>query len=131
MTHTSIADHVDHAFALFCRHRREVGYQMRPTLEKAQERGELYVSDHAAAIVWHRRDGQTTIHAIVSERPGEGSVLLDRILFACRQRWQHTLLARCPVPLPANQWYERRGFTLRETEPGKQTPLNVWVLTLR
>jgi len=42
-----------------------------------------------------------------------------------------SLLARCPVDLAANAWYERRGFALVATEHSKQgRGINVWKIAL-
>lgn len=126
-----MVDPITHAAALASRHRAELGYVMRRSLERAYAREELYVSTHAMAYVWHRRDGQTTIHAIVSEAPGEGSALLTRVAANCRARGQQFLLAKCPADLPANTWYRRRGFSLLANEPGRHRRLNIWALELR
>jgi len=42
-----------------------------------------------------------------------------------------SLLARCPVDLAANAWYERRGFTMAGCEESKSgRKINVWKLRL-
>lgn len=123
-------DAILHAVALANRHKHDLGYVMTKSLERAKQRGELYVDTAAMAYVWRRRDGQTTLHAIVSEQPGQGSALLARIVADCRTRGQTSILARCPVDLPSNDWYRRRGFALAGTEPGKLRPLHVWRLAL-
>ena len=125
-----MSDAVDHAAALFGRHRAEVGFVMRKSLERAAVRAELFTTPAGAAYVWHRRDGQTTLHAIVSEQPGDGATLLARVVADCQRRRQTSILARGPVGQAANDWYIRRGFVLLRVEPGKARPLNVWSLDL-
>lgn len=121
---------IDAAIAIARRHKTELGYIMRPTLETAARRGELYVLPTAFAYVWHRRDHQTTLHAIASERRGQGSALLDQIAHDAQQAGQSSIVARCPVDLSANNWYSRQGFLLMATEPGKHRALNVWKLAI-
>jgi hypothetical protein len=123
-----VNDPIAHAAALLGRHRAEVGFVLRKSLERASARDELFTTHASAAYVWHRRDGQTTLHAIVSEEAGHGSRLLQLIVSDSRARGQTSLLARCPEGLAANDWYARRDFVLARVEPGKLRPLNVWVL---
>lgn len=117
---------VEHAAALFGRHREELGFIMHKSIEQAEARDELFVTSAGAAMVWHRRDKQTTIHAICSEERGHGSRLLQLILADCKARGQSSLLAKCPTDLPANAWYERKGFRCLVTESGRKRPLNIW-----
>src|SRR6185312_2332177 len=102
------------------------GFVMQRSIDLASVRNELFTSPHGAAYVWRRRDGQTTIHAIVSDARGDGSALLQRIIEDSRTRGQTSLTAKCPAGLAANDWYRRRGFVLDHTEPGKARSLNVW-----
>ncbi|HXT35005.1 MAG TPA: hypothetical protein VN837_05460 [Chloroflexota bacterium] len=120
----------DHSAVLFGRHRAALGFTRTASLDLASVRNELFVTAHGAAYVWRRLDGQTTIHAIVSEARGEGSLLLARLIADSRSRGQTQLLAKCPADLPANAWYARRGFVLAGTEAGKRRPLNLWRLAL-
>lgn len=121
---------VEHAVILFGRHREELGFIMRKSIEQAEARNELFVTSAGAAMVWNRRDTQTTIHAICSEEPGQGSRLLQLIVSDCRARGQTCLVAKCVASLPADRWYARRGFVVLRSEPGKWRPLNVWQFTL-
>ena len=83
------------------------------TLYESAQRGELLLVD-GGFCHWHlRRDGQLTIHEIISTRPGAGSAMLEIL--------KHTpvaqsLFAKCPADLPANDWYKRRGFVLESEE---------------
>jgi len=86
------------------------------TLNESANRGELLLVD-GGMCHWHlRRDGQLTIREIISTRKGAGSVILRRL--------EHTvgatsLFAKCPVELPANEWYTRRGFYVERMETTK------------
>jgi hypothetical protein len=93
-------------------------------LYASARRGELILVDGGMCRYHLRRDGQLTIHEILSLRPGAGMAMLDRLTAAPNARF---LLAKCPQDLPANTWYARRGFvrTAEEiTSSGRR--LNVW-----
>ena len=102
------------------RHRREVGFVLRPALVEAIERGELLVGIGASGFCrWHaRRDGWQTVYELVSEAPGTGRELLAAV--------PRPLRLRCPWDLPANGFYARCGGILVAIQPGKRRPLNVW-----
>lgn len=98
------------------------------TLYESSQRGELLLID-GGFCHWHlRRDGQLTIREIISTRPGAGSEMLAILK---QTPGAFLLFAKCPVDLPANGWYERRGFVLVGTE---KTPngraLKLWRLLL-
>lgn len=94
------------------------------TLHESAQRGELLLID-GGFCHWHlRRDGQITIREIISTRPGAGAEMLARL---CAVPGAVCLLARCPVDLPANAWYKRRGFVLAGVEYSKSgRGINVW-----
>lgn len=79
------------------------------SLYESAQRGELILVDGGMAHVHLRRDGVLTLREIIVTRPGVGigSEILNRLL-----TWPgaHAIVARCPADLPANKWYERRGF---------------------
>lgn len=94
------------------------------TLHESVQRGELILVD-GGMCRWHlRRDGQLTIHEILSLKPGAGMAMLGRLVQVEGARF---LLAKCPADLPSNAWYARRGFvqTATETTP-RGRRLNVW-----
>lgn len=98
------------------------------TLNESNERGELLLID-GGFCHWHlRRDGQLTIREIISNKPGAGQQILNRLRFTVGAT---SLFAKCPVELPANDWYKRRGFSLEETENTKSgAAVNHWRLVL-
>lgn len=96
------------------------------TLYESATRGELQLLDGGMCRYHLRRDGQLTIHEIISTRPGVGTAMLDRLSAVAGARF---ILAKCPADLPSNAWYARRGFvqTATQTTPtGRQ--LRVWML---
>ena len=83
------------------------------TLHESAQRGELLLID-GGFCHWHlRRDGQLTIREIISTRPGAGSAMLTRLRALAGAS---SLFAKCPVDLPANDWYARRGFVCEGEE---------------
>ncbi len=82
------------------------------TLFESAQRGELLLID-GGFCHWHlRRDGQLTIREIISTRPGAGSEMLAIL----RRQSADSIFAKCPTDLAANDWYQRRGFQLEQTE---------------
>jgi hypothetical protein len=97
-------------------------------LHQSSQRGELILVD-GGICNWHlRRDGQITIREIISQRPGAGSLMLSMLKSVPGAT---SIFAKCPADLPANEWYDRRGFTYEGTETtrtGRQ--LILWRLHL-
>ena len=93
------------------------------TLYESARRGELLLID-GGFCHWHlRRDGQLTIREIISTKPGAGSVMLAEL----KRQTATSIFAKCPVDLPANDWYKRRGFDLERTETTRTgRELNHW-----
>lgn len=98
-------------------------------LYDAQKKQELILLDGGMCRFHLRKDGQLTIHEIISTRPGCGSEMLERLK---QVPGVVSILAKCPADLSSNQWYTRRGFILETTEQTKSgRTLNLWRLTLR
>lgn len=86
------------------------------TLNESAARGELMLVENGFCH-WHlRNDGQLTIREIISTRRGAGSLMLRRLESTIGAT---SLLAKCPVNLPANQWYTRKGFHVERMETTK------------
>lgn len=97
-------------------------------LYESSKRGELLLIG-GGMCHWHlRRDGQLTIREIISQRPGAGVEMLA----ALRQTpGASCIVAKCPVDLASNDWYESKGFTLSAVESAKSgRGINVWRLEL-
>ena len=108
-------------------YRNELGFVMIPALKEAIARLELYVAVMGQQVVGFvnfrtRRDGWHTVYEIAVHRDwkgqGIGSALLNAILDPVR--------LKCTVDNPANNFYEKEGFTLVRTEDGRTRRLNVW-----
>lgn len=96
-------------------------------IHDSAKRGELILLDGGFCRYHLRRDGQLTIHEIISLRPGAGSEMLARL----KQTGARCIVARCPADLDANGWYRRRGFTPTGTEMTRTgRSINTWRLDL-
>jgi hypothetical protein len=93
------------------------------TLYESARQGELILID-GGYCRWHlRRDDIIVIYEIIATRRGSGSEML-----AILKMYGKPIQAKCPVDLPANKWYERRGFDLARTEQTRSgRKLNVWI----
>jgi hypothetical protein len=95
---------------------------------ESARRGELILIDGGYCRHHLRRDKQLTIYEIISLRPGAGSEMLAKLKAVPDAT---SILAKCPVDLDANTWYERRGFELETTQTTRSgRKLNVWRLWL-
>ncbi|MFA6270734.1 MAG: DUF6610 family protein [Candidatus Paceibacterota bacterium] len=98
-----------------------------PLYDSAQRR-ELMLVDGGMCHFHIRRDGQLTIREIISTQPGAGQRMLRRLMAT---KGATSLFAKCPVDLPANDWYARRGFVLEGVETTKRgRALKLWRLPL-
>ena len=77
-----------------------------------------------------RRDGQCTVHVLLSNRRGAGSEMLLQLKQIAKNA-SGFLQAKCPADLESNVWYAARGFVLHATEESKTgRKLNVWRMTV-
>jgi hypothetical protein len=112
------AGDLDWIKAMADRHRRELGFVLRPALADGIARGEVLVGDGGFCHYHRRRDDWHTVYELVSERPGTGSALLAAVPRPVR--------LKCPAGLAANGFYSRQGGVLVAVQPGVLRPLNVW-----
>ena len=98
------------------------------TLYDSAKRGELLLIN-GGFCHWHlRRDGQLTIHEIISTQRGSGSRMLSKLK---RIPDVVSIFAKCPADLESNSWYARHGFTcegVEITQTGRK--LKLWRLRL-
>lgn len=97
-------------------------------LYESARRGELILVN-GGFYHWHlRRDGQLTIREIISTQHGAGSRMLDTLKVTPGVT---CIFAKCPVDLPANEWYAKRGFVLEGNERTRSGRiLNLWRLSI-
>jgi len=98
------------------------------TLYESAQRGELLLID-GGFCHWHlRRDKQLTIREIISTREGAGGEILSQLK---QVSGALSIFAKCPAELPANGWYERRGFVCEGEQITKSgRVLKLWRLEL-
>lgn len=121
------------AAELFQKHRDELGF----VTEAQCSEKELYTVMRdgevvGAALANHCvRKPQTTLYelAVLPEyrRDGIATELVDRLR---RDSPHDKLKAKCPVDLPANEFYDSTGWEQIEQHSGKHTPLNEWELDI-
>jgi hypothetical protein len=99
-------------------------------LWKAAQDGELILIDDGFCHYHLRRDGQLTIAEIISLQPGVGSIMLE-VLKGMNKIGATCIVAKCPVDLESNKWYQKRGFKKVALEYSKTgRGINVWRLEL-
>lgn len=117
------------ATEVFQKHRHELGF-----VNQAQcDDGDLYVEYRdetvvGAALANHCvRKPQTTLYELAVlpayRRDGVASELINRL---ARDSPHEKIIAKCPVELPANDFYASTGWEQIESEDGKNRELNVW-----
>ena len=101
-------------------------------LYESVRRGELILIDGGICQYHIRKDGQLTIHVIISTRPGSGSKMFFLIKKIAKDRKAFSIVAKCPSDLDSNKWYEKKGFKKTETKklPSGRS-VNTWVIILR
>ena len=120
-------------------HKHELGFVLRPALARSITRGEVLVAENDTGLIGfveyhHRQDEQTTLyHIIVApdyRRQGIGQRLIERLANEARAVGKKIIVLKCPITLPANDFYARTGWSLAGSEPGKRRLLNLWRLVL-
>jgi hypothetical protein len=99
------------------------------TLQESNRRGELLLVE-GGYLRWHlRRNNAITIYEIISQRPGAGTAMLERLKMV---EGATSIVARCPADLlSGNAFYWRRDFALEASEITRSGRLlNVWRLRL-
>jgi len=120
---------VDKIASLFQDHRDELGF-----INTAQVREKITYSEWddgevvGAAIVNHCvQKPQTTLYDIaVSESHRRSGVATSLIETIAEDSPHEKIVAKCPVDLDANKFYEATEWKLIDTEDGKNRSLNVW-----
>jgi len=129
----SVSSEAQRAADVFQQHRDELGF-----VNTAQcEEKELFtvVRDGrtvGAALANHCvRKPQTTLYelAVLPKYRGNGigTELVERLK---RDTPHDKIVAKCPVDLPSNEFYNRTGWECTDTESGKNRDLNVWELQI-
>jgi hypothetical protein len=76
------------------------------------------------------RDGHATIYEIAvlpeHRQRGVGRALVEAVVQEAVLRGCVLLQLKCPIDLPANEFYRRAGFAEAGIEEGKRRPLRLW-----
>ncbi len=82
----------------------------------------------------HRLDKVTTLYEVVvrEERRGNsiGRLLLSTLIKRATDKGHHTLRAKCPNGIAANDFYKALGWECVGLEQGRVRPLLVWSCSL-
>lgn len=120
-------------------HRRELGFVRTDALRNSLRRGWLLVAEAEGGISgfvhwWARRDGTIVVYNIVVDTPvrrlGLGSRLLRAVVDWAEGHDSLAVQLKCPVDLPANEFYAQTGFRLYSQDAGKRRALNCWRMDL-
>lgn len=121
------------AAELFQKHRDELGFvnvaQCREKdLWTVTRDGEVI----GAALGNHCvRKPQTTLYELaVADDYRRGGIATELIERMADESPHDKLVAKCPVELPANEFYRSTGWQKIDVDAGKQRELNIWELTL-
>lgn len=123
------------------KHKTELGFIRRPTLEKSILLDEIFVAidEESQAIIGfvhyhHRRDKQVTLYNIAViqafRSSGVATQLISALVEEAKARQLDYILLKCPEELEANKFYARYGFSAMPQEKGKHRALNIWRLDL-
>lgn len=114
---------------LFQQHRKELGFVNRAqcrekTLYTEYDAGEIV----GAALVNHCvRKPQTTLYDIAVSETHRGEGVASQLVNKIADETPHDkIIAKCPIDLPANQFYNQSGWKLTAVEEGKNRSLLVW-----
>jgi len=129
MIRRACVDDIDWIKRLADEHRDELGFVIRSEIERAVSKAEVFVEPEIGFVVFHhRRDSQTTLYliAVREKRKGIGKALVMAVIDDARRKGKEFIQLKCPVNLPANEFYKRLGFVLERVDEGKRRKLNVW-----
>ena len=117
--------------------KNELGFVLRPALANSIERDEVIVAENSEGVVGfveyhHRLDEQTTLYHVAVHpdhwRQGIGRQLVRALIRDSDKCNKGFIQLRCPVDLPANEFYKQLGFSQVDTDPGNQRELAIWRL---
>jgi ribosomal protein S18 acetylase RimI-like enzyme len=122
---------------------KELGFVNLAALRQAQEKDWLLVAaewnvetnrDEIVGFVNFRlkQDKHCTLYDIAVAKDNRGRGIGTRLLNALKKHVHlesgegACIQLKCPVELPANEFYKARQFALVGVEDGKKRPLNIW-----
>lgn len=118
------------------KNRLALGFVLRPALAAGILQGWVLIAEQIGGGLIgfvhyrHRRNQQTTLYEIcIAEEhrsKGIGHQLVSALVVEAATVGKAYIQLRAPVDIPANAFYQRIGFVLDRTEPGRKRPVNVW-----
>jgi len=117
------------AAELFQNHREELGFVSRAQCREKDLYTEYKSGSLVAAALCNHciRKPQTTLYDIAVDENYRRNGYATRLIHRIQRDSPHTkIVAKCPIDLDANEWYDSIGWTLKNVEPGKHKELNVW-----
>lgn len=98
-------------------------------LFSAEKNGELILVEGGILDYHLRKDGQATIHIIISQKKGAGKKMLNMLIEKANPIM---VVAKCPDDLDSNGWYAKMGFKKIEVSKAKTgREINTWMLPVR
>lgn len=133
-------DQISSLKAIADANRDQIGFIPRAKFQEAIDTNRIFIALINTTLVGfvifrHRKtDQQTTLSeiCILSEWRGHGigKCLIQALQSDCIANSHNFIQLKCPVDLSANIFYEKLGFSLVDTEPGKHRRINVWRLPM-
>ena len=131
---------IDAIKAIADANREDLGFLPSAKVKEAIQRQQTlvaFVEDQVVGFVIYRhrlRDKQTTLYDICVQetrrKKGVGTALLTALQTECHQQERAFIQLKCPISLPANQFYEYFGFKKVGVDAGKKQALNIWQLPI-
>lgn len=120
--------------------REALGFNTQQKFKEVIEQGRGFVALENKKVVGfviyrHRKiDTQTTLSEICVAQDYRGhsigTKLVKTLIQDALQKSRSCIQLKCPVNLPANEFYRKLGFKLIAIENGKRRQLNVWQLLI-
>lgn len=116
-------------------HTKELGWLPRPAFEEARKHSCILIATDSGTIVGYlkfqlRKDYIITLSQICVEptnrQSGTGLALINKLIQIGTDSGVKFIQLKCPVDLPANNFYQHCDFELVGIEKGKKRQLNVW-----
>jgi ribosomal protein S18 acetylase RimI-like enzyme len=121
------------------RHRRELGFVLRPAIAESVRHLSVLVSLESRKVTGylrfrHRRDRVTKIYELCvspeSRRRGVASSMVRHLVDIAASRGQVSIQLKCPLGEMAEKFYSSFGFERVCVESGKSRPLGRWTLRI-
>ena len=123
-------DDIDGVKAIADKYQDEIGFVLRPALEKAALNNSLIVAKKDNKVLafcnYNKRkaDGVNVIYEICTDYKYRGNGIARKIIDTMKK----PISLKCPVGNESNNFYAALGFELKDVEQGKKRQLNVWEL---